>query len=375
MITVSPATLPPPPVRTGTLYFPGLNGLRAIAALAVLVSHINMGLMEFKLPNLPTLDLAGFGVTIFFALSGFLITYLLLTERADTGRIDVRKFYLRRILRIWPLYYLYLAVAVALPYVFSGTAPGTDLFYFLFFAPNVPFVFGTSLPYLAHYWSLGVEEQFYSFWPWVVKKFKHPVYFFGGFVCLWVGLKAGASLVWGGYSVPYTFLYVIRFDCMAIGALGAWVLYQRQAWVLQLLVNRVAEAVAWAVIGLVAVNRFHLLSIIDHEIIAGVTVVLILNQGGARRPLLNLETRLLDFLGRISFGLYVYHPVVIFLLSLCLGPVLPEAHWPRMAAVYAAIIGTTVAVAYLSLTCFEKPFLALKEKFAVVKSTNRQRLA
>jgi peptidoglycan/LPS O-acetylase OafA/YrhL len=148
-------------------------------------------------------------------------------------------------------------------------------------------------------------------------------------------------------------------------------LYQQQAWVLKLLVNRVAEAAAWAIIFLVAINRFHLLSIIDHEIIAGVTVVLILNQGGNRRPLLSLETRLLDYLGRISFGMYVYHPVVIFLLSLCLGPVLPESYLPRMAAVYTAVIGATVAVSYLSLTCLEKPFLAFKEKFAVVKSTNR----
>ena len=85
------------------LYLPGLNGIRAIAAMAVIITHINNRLEYYGIPNAPLLDLASYGVTIFFTLSGFLITFLLLKELEKTNTIDVKKFYMRRVLRIWPL--------------------------------------------------------------------------------------------------------------------------------------------------------------------------------------------------------------------------------------------------------------------------------
>src|SRR5689334_11784431 len=103
------------------LHFSGLNGLRAIAALSVLFGHTTMGLSSFGLnpfifgqysDGTPTTTLlAPFAVSIFFALSGFLITYLLLEEKRTT-EINIKNFYTRRILRIWPLYYLYLIISI-----------------------------------------------------------------------------------------------------------------------------------------------------------------------------------------------------------------------------------------------------------------------
>src|SRR5690606_24795997 len=110
------------------IYLPGLNGIRAIAAFAVVISHTNGRLGEFGLSKLPYWDLAGFGVTIFFTLSGFLITYLLLKERAKTGTIKVRKFYVRRLLRIWPLYYFYLFLILA---IVGFSALGNTFFMYL----------------------------------------------------------------------------------------------------------------------------------------------------------------------------------------------------------------------------------------------------
>ncbi|MAZ37152.1 MAG: hypothetical protein CL842_06855 [Crocinitomicaceae bacterium] len=96
------------------IYLPGLNGIRAIAAIAVVVSHITLSLDDIGLDSNifgtydsgkpRALDLAGYGVSMFFALSGFLITYLLWLEK-EKQPIQIRKFYLRRMLRIWPLYY------------------------------------------------------------------------------------------------------------------------------------------------------------------------------------------------------------------------------------------------------------------------------
>ncbi|MFN0013129.1 MAG: acyltransferase family protein, partial [Saprospiraceae bacterium] len=143
------------------IFFPGLNGLRAIAALAVVLSHITVCLYRFNLDphiigSLPNgnpkgIDLSDFGVTIFFALSGFLITYLLLAENSQQT-ISVKDFYIRRILRIWPLYYSYLIIALVVSRLAQVPHESiSDLFYF-FFAPNVPKAFQLRSDLLGHYW-------------------------------------------------------------------------------------------------------------------------------------------------------------------------------------------------------------------------------
>ncbi len=97
--------------KNDTVYFKGLNGIRAIAAIAVILSHLLEAMQEIN-PSIGIgmLDMANFGVTMFFALSGFLITSLLLLENKETNNIHIKGFYMRRVLRIWPIYYLYIAV-------------------------------------------------------------------------------------------------------------------------------------------------------------------------------------------------------------------------------------------------------------------------
>src|SRR5262245_59932952 len=95
---------------TDRVYFPNLNGLRFIAALAVIIHHIEQQKADFCLPNsfgaAPIQLFGELGVVLFFVLSGFLLTYLLLEEEKTTATIGIRNFYIRRILRIWPLYFL-----------------------------------------------------------------------------------------------------------------------------------------------------------------------------------------------------------------------------------------------------------------------------
>jgi len=160
------------------IYFPGLNGLRFIAAFVVVLDHIEQIKTWFGLP--PAAFLADWGnatgdyaVTLFFALSGFLITYLLLAEQRQTGTIHIRKFYLRRILRIWPLYYLLVLIGfAALPPLIAGDYAGprgpytlTGLLIHLLFAPNLAPFLGVVVPGISHLWTIGVEEQFYLAWP------------------------------------------------------------------------------------------------------------------------------------------------------------------------------------------------------------------
>ncbi|MBM3433039.1 MAG: acyltransferase [Bacteroidetes bacterium] len=156
-------------MNNNPIYFSGLNGLRAISALSVLFSHITLSLREVGLdPYIfgrlkdgrpQGLLLAGYSVTIFFVLSGFRITYLLLIEKEKRGNIQVLKFYARRILRIWPLYYSYLILALIASYVYKIDFSDSSVYCYIFFSANIPFILEASIPFLAHYWSIGVMEQ------------------------------------------------------------------------------------------------------------------------------------------------------------------------------------------------------------------------
>src|SRR5258706_11837844 len=128
-----------------TVYVPGLNGLRAIAEVCVVISHIPLWLKEFGLNskifvtdsagNAIGLPLAGHGVTIFFTLSGFLITFLLVEEK-ETGPIKVRDFYIRRILRIWPLYYLYFIICLITILCYGMRFNSGSIPFYIFLAAN-----------------------------------------------------------------------------------------------------------------------------------------------------------------------------------------------------------------------------------------------
>ena len=233
---------------SGRIYLPGLNGLRAIAAISVVVSHINLNLKEFGFAqSTHALQLAQFGVTMFFALSGFLITYLLMKEREQTGTVAVKKFYIRRILRIWPLYYFCFALVMVADLVFRfGQNYHTLPLYALMLA-NVPAMTEVLFPYISHYWSLGVEEQFYLMWPWMMKKSRSPekgvLWFLVGFMAF---KAAGRFLEWKFQWIwGYRFASVTRFDCLAIGALGAVYCAQQKGRVFTWAQKRGVEVVSW----------------------------------------------------------------------------------------------------------------------------------
>ena len=361
---------------------PGLNGLRAIAALAVVISHITLGLGEFGLNNkifgtdldgnASGLNLAGFAVTIFFTLSGFLITFLLLKEKEETTKLNVKNFYIRRILRIWPLYYLYFAVCIIICNLYNISFATSSTPYYVFLAANIPFIIGGTLPFLAHYWSLVVEEQFYLFFPQIAKLSNKRILKISiGIIFLFLFLKC---IFWvldrkHGIHLPYSAIGVTRFHTMLIGAVGAILYYYKVTRLISISTHVVTQFISWTVILLLAINKFHIASVIDGELVSVITVFLIVGQITKRNNLINLENQFCDFVGKISFGIYVIHPILIFGYSKLLGH-FESDKFINYLFIYTLITATTIFLAYLSYEFYEKRFLKLKTKYATIKSEN-----
>ncbi|MDJ1498976.1 acyltransferase [Cytophagaceae bacterium DM2B3-1] len=154
-------------------YFPGLTGLRFIAAFIVVISHLEEMKKLFcydSWRDVPGIRYMGAtSVNFFFVLSGFLITHLLLEEKAKTGTISLLDFYSKRMTRIWPLYYFLVLLGLfILPHIawldipdFKADLSTPNVFFFLTIFPNAVFALYGFVPYLVQTWSIGVEEQYF----------------------------------------------------------------------------------------------------------------------------------------------------------------------------------------------------------------------
>ena len=295
--------------KQGRLYLPCLNGIRAIAALSVLFSHMWSPFGEWGVETSPFhIPWPQGPVTTFFVISGFLITYLLMNEVGQTGDVSIGKFYMRRILRIWPLYYGYLVLALIVVAAFKGEINGAAWFY-TFFSGNISHAIGIGIIPLYHFWSLGVEEQFYAWYPWMVKfKKKHILYAVCGLCVLWFGLKMGVRLTIGK-GLVYRIFNITQFDCMMLGAAGAIMYYRGTEWFKRLCSNRMVAIAAWGVFFTSGLWAKYIPSPITNEVIAIVSLLVIM-VGLVWKPL--LENKVMNYLGKISYGIYVIHPLLIY---------------------------------------------------------------
>jgi peptidoglycan/LPS O-acetylase OafA/YrhL len=370
------------------IYFKNLNGLRFIAATLVIFHHIEQYKWWAKLPNVwGNTAITAIGqkaVSFFFVLSGFLITYLLLVENKQSGSINVRNFYIRRILRIWPLYYLIVLLSLfVLPLVFDFSAWGINVYennfgavsiLLLLVLPNVVRLFQPTIIGGNQLWSIGVEEQFYLVWPLLVKKFINRIIIFL-IVLIILKILITFGLVYWVWHHPVLILrktlrfwQLLQVEQMAIGAIGAWMLYQRKEKLLSMLYHPVTHYLSLAMVIVLVVVPFHHWMITYAEALVFMVVIMNLSTNPALR--FNMEGVVFSTLGNISYGIYMYHGVCI---TVCLFT-LSYLHVDQMNPVlfnsilYVGAVVLTVSVAYFSYEMFEKKFLDLKEHFMVVKS-------
>jgi peptidoglycan/LPS O-acetylase OafA/YrhL len=230
-----------------SIYFSGLAGFRAICAIAVVVAHISTsltkwGLKPILLEGRPLGQmLARQGVTVFFVLSGFLITYLLQEEKEKTGTIMIKEFYIRRILRIWPLYYLYFIIAILTILFFALPITTEQIMYYLFFVANIAGIYNISISLVVHYWSLSLEEQFYLFWPAINKRAKNLL----RVSLISIALIIFFKLIVHHYNLTFIELIIVtmRFHCMLIGAVAALLVKKNNEMFLSFADNKITQAI------------------------------------------------------------------------------------------------------------------------------------
>jgi peptidoglycan/LPS O-acetylase OafA/YrhL len=337
-------------------HLPALDGLRAVAVFVVIAYHA--GVMQ-GIPG----DL---GVTLFFVLSGFLITWLLLREFATTGSISIRSFYARRALRIFPAYYVYilfsLAVDTALGHRWSR---GLIAVAFTYLVNYYNAFNGHPITSVAHAWSLAVEEQFYLLWPLaclsLLRRSRQTAAYAVALVivasvawrsALYLLLHAPASYVYNAFDT--------RCDALAIGCLIALSLDSHWFRAMQQRV-RASSLLPLLTLGLIGLTHHFGSSAYHYSI--GMTIDAILIAVFmiqmlelSAHPLWSwLDHPITRWLGRISYPSYLYHE-----WGLSVGNrLLPHApHLLTFAAGYAA----TLCFAWGSYRIVELPFLAIKDR-------------
>lgn len=347
------------PATKQKTYFKGLNGIRAIAAVGVLIGHTIFAINICPLNQFPR-----YAVIVFFTLSGFLITYLLEAEKAKTGTINFKHFYVRRILRIWPLYFFYILCVffVHLFIIGDGVANTKYLGFFIVFSQNVLIYFNRAPTDMGHLWSIGVEEQFYLFWPFVLLFVRKPKRFLYSLILIILfirGLLKVYGLRTGNLSLFY-FSESFRFDCMAIGALAAIYFRQRNKYFISLCKSFATPIVFWVFIVLTALYRFNFFSIYTDNVVSIITALFIVNQITTIRFQSILEDQVMNFLGRISYGIYMYHPIAISLF-LFYSRLYHVSYSPVLMVILVLI--ATIFFAFLSFHLLERPFLKLKKSY------------
>lgn len=341
---------------------PGLDGVRMIAVFLVMLYH-------FGIPYVP----GARGVTMFFVLSGFLITWLLLKEQAVTGTVSIRDFYWRRSLRIFPAFYAFWLLLVAEGLLRDGNPPSAHSWSAFFYVSNY---YSALNDYptngFSHTWSLGVEEQFYLVWPalfiWLGRDLRRMTR-------VLVGLIATVSLyrvvLAYGFDVSSNYIYSAfdtRLDNLLIGCLAAVAVYRRSwswlwdrtcgHWAMPLL-TIVGVQISLQLWRMNAVPRYQdVLGYLVDPLLFALFILQVVALSGTR-VWSWLDSGPARFLGRISYPLYLYQQVTLYR-----GKVI-AADYPVLVQLGVAV-ALTVAVASGSYYLIERPFLRLKHRFSPI---------
>lgn len=364
------------------IHFRNLDVLRFVCALMVVLAHSYEGFCSWigsPLVAFPVLDARvrlfvgnlSIGVDVFFVISGFLITYLLLNEKQNSGNIHIGKFIIRRSLRIWPLYYFAIFFGFILIYTSNRSAPN--------YAANLLFLNNFNaiqigewqFPF-AHFWSICVEEHFYIVWPFIlyftsIKNIPFVTFFF-------IGVSILSRWCFGEFSTNLQMnLHVntlARIDEILIGALVAWIHFKKP--IIINTDNKTRLLVYVIFITLLFVDGYNNWGtgifdmVYKKYIYLGLIVFWMCNYLFNPEAFFNFKNKnFVHYLGKVSFGIYIYHNMLIepFITRIVYRFSI-KSFWVYEFGYLVVVIGISI----LSYELFEKYFLRLKQKFEIIKT-------
>ncbi len=398
-------------------YFKGLDSLRFFAALAVFFTHVEL-IKKFtgygthwivpdeRITKFTALQSvlskevgwlspliaysSALGVVFFFVLSGFLITYLLLKEKASSGEIQVVPFYFRRILRIWPLYYLIFMLGfLILPHFAFFDVPEQDKYFgpnfwgnfilYALFMPNLAFsIYTKAVPNIGQSWSIGVEEQFYLAWPWVVKKSVNLEKNLIRIILALIVIKT--LLIFTSKIYPNEILSILKkffgmskIECMALGGLGAYYFYNNKEKLLALAYKPISQILSVTLLPVFIFLTPRILEDILYLIFAVLFLIIILNVVGNKNTFFKIQFKPFEYLGKISFGFYMYHVMcivfTIHLLERTIG-LSKDITTQQHLLLYGISFFLSVAVSSISYHIFEIRFIRWKDRLNQLQKNN-----
>jgi len=368
------------------IYFENLNAIRFIAACFVVVLHIEQLKIAYHVSTQQVsrivMEFGRLGVNLFFVLSGFLISYLLFKEKEVTQTINVKNFYIRRILRIWPLYFLIIFSAFfILPFIDFFTMEGYDravvwhnlpykLLLYIFFLPNlVVHIFGF-LPYVAQTWTIGAEEQFYFVWPILNKKIKNKWLLMFGVIFIYLLVKFSLPYLpqTKAIRIFYNFWRYMPIDMMAIGGVFALIIYENNAnilWLRKILFSKIFQ-VAILLSTILCIVKGFAVPYFHYEMYGVLFGILICNFAANERRIFSMENIVSNYLGKISYGLYMYNPIAIIIAI----KLLQQFKLANDYFIYPLSFLVVILIAALSYELFEKRFIRKKVHYSNIISGN-----
>lgn len=285
-------------------------------------------------------------------------------------------------LRIWPLYFLIIILAfLVFPNISLFVLPGYEkdviysnlllkLFLYIIFMPNLVLTLFGIVPYASHTWSIGTEEQYYLVWPVILKHFKKyriglMCFIIAFYLCFKFLLSTNYFDIFSHKNLIKAFWETFNIDCMAIGGIYAILLFQKNKFVNIIQNNTIFYLTIILVMFLLLKGIY--IPFIHFEFYSVLFGIIILNLASNDKIKISLENWFLNYLGNISYGLYMYHPIGIVLaiiISIKIGFI---SNW----LIYPLSFILTIIISGLSYKYFESFFLKFKDKFSIVLSGNR----
>jgi peptidoglycan/LPS O-acetylase OafA/YrhL len=356
-------------------YMIQLDTLRTLAVAGVALQHWVPERFQLGLPW-------GVGVILFFVISGFLITGILLDCRWPAlvenpqKALSLRQFYIRRFLRIFPLYYTVLLIL----FIFNAIPVRETIFWHLCYGTNFYFLNRGWQGSIGHFWSLSVEEQFYVVWPFLIlfvpRKRLLPLV--AGVVLLSPAYRILVSLFWPSIKLPGILVFA-NFDSLGLGALLALIRHSKVAFHPAKWLIRHTNAILWfslsAYVCIYVVQHTSLNSIwigaFEYTFLSAFFACAVQAVSGGICGIGGkiLEFRPFLYLGKISYGLYVFHGLIMPALKTVILPIVPGLSrvWDFLPCRITLAALSTVAISAFSWHLFERPINNLRQKFPYVR--------